>query len=200
MALLGEQRYSKRSGDSFYQMEHFDLEDMFGRRQRPALQMFLERVKFESGIEDYAIFVKTDGRAVARYAGFLIKLQNVEIKAVGPQLRNLSEINAGDPVVAWDKQPGVIHPNGIRLRAGVVSVARIDDKQSIAANVNTLLRRRSDCDHHDSDRTARLKAQHHPFANRSPPIIVVASISWQCDASTRNAPGPLAGLHRVENA
>lgn len=33
MAKLGEQRYYKRSGDSFYQMEHFDLEDMFGRRR-----------------------------------------------------------------------------------------------------------------------------------------------------------------------
>jgi len=33
MAKLGEDRYYKRSGDSFYRMEHFDLEDMFGRRQ-----------------------------------------------------------------------------------------------------------------------------------------------------------------------
>jgi predicted HTH transcriptional regulator len=37
MAKLGEDRYYKRSGDSFYKMEHFDLEDMFGRRQKPNL-------------------------------------------------------------------------------------------------------------------------------------------------------------------
>jgi predicted HTH transcriptional regulator len=37
MAKLGEDRYYKRSGDSFYRMEHFDLEDMFGRRQKPRL-------------------------------------------------------------------------------------------------------------------------------------------------------------------
>ena len=30
MAKLGEDRYYKRSGDSFRKMEHFDLEDMFG--------------------------------------------------------------------------------------------------------------------------------------------------------------------------
>lgn len=29
MAKLEEDRYYKRSGDSFYRMEHFDLEDMF---------------------------------------------------------------------------------------------------------------------------------------------------------------------------
>ena len=39
MAKLGENRYYKRSGDSFYQMEHFDLEDMFGRRRKPKLKM-----------------------------------------------------------------------------------------------------------------------------------------------------------------
>jgi hypothetical protein len=39
MAMLGEGRYFKRSGDRFYQLEHFDLEDMFGRRARPDLQV-----------------------------------------------------------------------------------------------------------------------------------------------------------------
>jgi len=37
MAKLGENRYYKRSGDSFYVMEHFDIEDMFGRRKKPKL-------------------------------------------------------------------------------------------------------------------------------------------------------------------
>lgn len=37
MAGLGESRYYKRSGASFYRMEHFDVADMFGRRVRPAL-------------------------------------------------------------------------------------------------------------------------------------------------------------------
>ncbi len=39
MAKLGEFRYYKRSGDSFYVMEHFDLEDMFGRRKKPKLEL-----------------------------------------------------------------------------------------------------------------------------------------------------------------
>lgn len=37
MAKMGEDRYYKRSGDSFYRMEHFDIEDMFGRRRKPVL-------------------------------------------------------------------------------------------------------------------------------------------------------------------
>jgi hypothetical protein len=39
MAKLGEDRYYKRSGDSFYRMEHYDLEDMFGRRKKPKLEL-----------------------------------------------------------------------------------------------------------------------------------------------------------------
>jgi hypothetical protein len=33
-------QYYKRSGDSFYVMEHFDLADMFGRRRRPELRFY----------------------------------------------------------------------------------------------------------------------------------------------------------------
>lgn len=39
MALGGEGRYYKRSGSSFYPMEHFDVEDMFGRRKKPRLDV-----------------------------------------------------------------------------------------------------------------------------------------------------------------
>jgi hypothetical protein len=37
MAKGGEDRYYKRSGSAFYRMEHFDIEDMFGRRRKPVL-------------------------------------------------------------------------------------------------------------------------------------------------------------------
>ena len=40
MAKMGEDRYYKRSGDSLYRLEHFDLEDMFGRRPRPELALY----------------------------------------------------------------------------------------------------------------------------------------------------------------
>jgi hypothetical protein len=39
MAKGGEDRYYKRSGDSFRRMEHFDIADMFGRRKRPILRL-----------------------------------------------------------------------------------------------------------------------------------------------------------------
>lgn len=39
MAKGGEDRYYKRSGDRFIKMEHFEIEDMFGRRPKPILSL-----------------------------------------------------------------------------------------------------------------------------------------------------------------
>lgn len=39
MAKLGEDRYYKRSGSRFAKMEHFEVADMFGRRQKPDLHV-----------------------------------------------------------------------------------------------------------------------------------------------------------------
>jgi hypothetical protein len=39
MAKCREDRYYKRSGSVFYRLEHFDLEDLFGRRPKPALHL-----------------------------------------------------------------------------------------------------------------------------------------------------------------
>lgn len=40
MALNGLNRYYKRSEDRFYPLQHFDVADMFGRRQRAALELY----------------------------------------------------------------------------------------------------------------------------------------------------------------
>ena len=135
MAKLGEQRYFKRSGDSFYQMEHFDLEDMFGRRQKPRLDILLELSKTENGIEEFRILVLNKGRAVARHAGFLMTLQNAELKGVSSGLENHSGINAGRSVVGWDNLTGVIHPNGIRVNLGTINVSRLNPSEVIRADV-----------------------------------------------------------------
>jgi hypothetical protein len=65
MSKLGEDRYYKRSGDSFYKMEHYDIADMFSRRRRPSLVV---TVKVEGLGERASIILglRNDGRATAR--------------------------------------------------------------------------------------------------------------------------------------
>lgn len=63
MAKLGEDRYFKRSGDSFYRMEHFDLEDMFGRRRKAQLRL-LARVS--RARDEIVIGIINEGRGTAK--------------------------------------------------------------------------------------------------------------------------------------
>lgn len=65
MAKLGEDRYYKRSGDSFYRMEHYDVADMFGRRRKPKLRVTynIPRIGSEARV---VLGLKNDGRATAR--------------------------------------------------------------------------------------------------------------------------------------
>ena len=135
MAKLGEQRYYKRSGDSFYQMEHFDLEDMFGRRQKAKLEILPEHKTIENGVEEITIALLNTGRAVARHAGFIMRFQNVDIVNISDQMKNISAVNAGKPVVQYNNDIGVIHPNGIRINLGAIRVRRSNLALPISAHV-----------------------------------------------------------------
>jgi hypothetical protein len=73
MAKQGEDRYFKRSGGSFVKMEHFDIEDMFGRRAKPQLGLSYE-VRRAGGRTDAAgthlqylatISIRNSGRGAA---------------------------------------------------------------------------------------------------------------------------------------
>lgn len=70
---------------------------MFGRRQKAALQLFIEFSKIEQEAEHYSILIKNNGRGVARHAGFVMTLQNAAIKDrdVGGELEDMSHINSG---------------------------------------------------------------------------------------------------------
>lgn len=83
MAKGGEGRYYKRSGDSFYPMEHFDIEDMFGRRKKPKLSLCvdIERGSISSGASgkkyDCHLYVglKNSGRGIAKNVALAIEVK-----------------------------------------------------------------------------------------------------------------------------
>ncbi|GAC1300801.1 MAG: hypothetical protein NVSMB27_41180 [Ktedonobacteraceae bacterium] len=77
MAKGGEGRYYKRSGGSFYPMEHFDLADMFGRRRHPVLEMGYRIETFENSKVSRLVFtVANVGRGIARYPYVAIRVLN----------------------------------------------------------------------------------------------------------------------------
>jgi hypothetical protein len=80
MAKAGVDRYYKRSGGGFYKMEHFDIEDMFGRRKKPKLSLHtnITQVGSESGPRGtfyecgVIISIENFGRGIAKYIGLAL--------------------------------------------------------------------------------------------------------------------------------
>lgn len=78
MALVGGKHYYKRSGDSFYQCEHYDIIDMFARKQSPDLHVttrILTRQEDHMNKYRYEILVSIEnrGKTLAKYPGLAIK-------------------------------------------------------------------------------------------------------------------------------
>jgi len=78
MAKSREYRYYKRSGDSFYKMEHFDIADMFGRRPKPNLHFQYDlRLGSSSGNRrdvNIVFGIKNTGKGIAKYPYLKITL------------------------------------------------------------------------------------------------------------------------------
>ena len=68
-------RYYKRSGDTFYPMEHFDLEDMFGRRKKPKLLLQARGKRSNTREVQVILGLKNLGRGTAKYPYVTIHVQ-----------------------------------------------------------------------------------------------------------------------------
>lgn len=110
MAKAGEDRYYKRSGGSFYKMEHFDIEDMFGRRKKPKLSLRTDIIQtekesgprgtfFECGI---VVNIENFGRGIAKYISLALKVNSpYTIGQYGLDSFGRFGINRLGPVGRW---------------------------------------------------------------------------------------------------
>lgn len=127
MAKLGENRYYKRSGTSFYPMEHFDIADMFGKRKTPKLSVTYRQQGFGSDVK-IILGLRNDGRGSARapYLAFSTKppFKRDEFGLDGNRnegMRRLPFIGSELPFRYGEGASVVIHP-GITHEVAVVSL------------------------------------------------------------------------------
>jgi hypothetical protein len=116
MAKLGENRYYKRVGDSFYKMEHYDIADMFGRRRKPYLQAFY-RVSRRGGDLQVRLGIRNLGRATARAPFFSFQnegpLQRAPHGLDGNGIEGLPRLPLGSVGLRWAYGGGMdfsLHP------------------------------------------------------------------------------------------
>lgn len=122
MAKAREYRYYKRSGDSFYKMEHFDLEDMFGRRKKPRLKLsvYIKRGGSGGGMQfvDFLVCLKNVGKGLAKYLFLKLELNepykfSAYAHTVGEHgLHTQWELNRkNDHISLYGTDNEVIHPD-----------------------------------------------------------------------------------------
>lgn len=115
-----DSKYYMSTVEGVYAMKHFQVADMFGKRQRPDLTLNIDSkndIK-DSDVKEITIRFKNEGRAMARYYGYFCKFDSkVEIISV-TDVENSSKLNSGIPTVIYTNNVGVIHPNGITYNAG----------------------------------------------------------------------------------
>lgn len=127
-AILADHHYWRRVSTGNRRMEHYELEDVFGRRLRPALKLFVELKPRPEGDphEELHFLLLNEGRGVARHVGLHCKL-DVACKIRGVQgngLKNVTSYNNGQPVVSYQDDISVIHSNGIYLAIGSATILR----------------------------------------------------------------------------
>lgn len=78
-AMLGDNHYYTRAGDSFIRMEHHLLEDSFGKRQKPNLDIYFQLSKYgpkDSNRFGLMLGIKNKGKYLATYPALRIKVLN----------------------------------------------------------------------------------------------------------------------------
>lgn len=137
-ALHADREYFRRSTEGFYRMEHFDLEDAFGRRPHPVLKLEVQ-VTPRSGDdphEEVSFSIRNDGRGVAKYVGMMCAFSpDVQVAQVTPGMFNNTAVNKGRPVVSYLDNIGVIHPVQVWTAIGTVTIKRAGKGTPLFINV-----------------------------------------------------------------
>ncbi|WP_405170123.1 ATP-binding protein [Paenibacillus sp. FSL H8-0280] len=113
-AMFQDNKYYSRAGDSFIMMEHFMLEDAFGKRQKPKLEIFYDiyiaTLTAEQSIFEVHIGIKNTGRYLATYPSLTINLnEGLDIKSAY-NLMPLLQINDRRRCTFAGGIDNVVHP------------------------------------------------------------------------------------------
>lgn len=149
---LEQKRYFKRSEADFYPMQHYDLADMFGVRQRPALRVVSQAItRTASGYDERAndsfanvsigVALVNEGRAsaIAAYVRLRVELPfgvspaGVASREFGSSLRMVTEDGAPASVSMIGSPDFILHP---KVAVPIATLeARTISKQRVPACV-----------------------------------------------------------------
>ncbi|WP_339307651.1 ATP-binding protein [Paenibacillus sp. FSL R5-0519] len=120
-AMCTENIYYTRAGDNFIMMEHFMLEDAFGRRVKPKLEIYCRVVRHRTSIVSNTpsfhllIGIKNKGKYMANYPALRVKAVSGCKYAIETSSSNIININLNNVLQTEQK----IQESGIFFAGGV---------------------------------------------------------------------------------
>jgi hypothetical protein len=125
-AMHAEREYWRRVTNGHRRMEHYELEDVFGRRLRPVLRVGIKLLPREDPDphEELRFTFLNEGRGLARHVGLICTLGQGRIMATNGGIRDVSALNDQRPMVQYYDFQGVVHPNGIFSSLGSAILQR----------------------------------------------------------------------------
>ncbi len=122
--------YFKRNQEGKYKLEHFDLEDMFGRRQKPLLSVEIvpkTKINFKELVKEakedgylppavFNIFIHNDGRTIGKNSMVVLscpdeKLVKCEFRLRNYQIVDISDMYNNHPVKQIPLNNSIFYPN-----------------------------------------------------------------------------------------
>jgi hypothetical protein len=136
-AMRSGRQYWRRIATGFREMDHYELEEVFGRRLRPSLRMRVElKALAESEpLEEILFLVLNEGRGAARHFGMHCALEGALLRGVRDGIKNVTHINERRPTVQFYDPLSVIHANGIYRLLGSAVIKRVSELMPIALNL-----------------------------------------------------------------
>jgi Putative DNA-binding domain len=137
-AMLAGREYYKRTTEGFYRLEHFDLEDMFGRRPHPVLNLHMELRAWPDPDpnEELHFGLQNVGRGLAKYCALLCRFGNDVRMGSGSGVVDQTAVNRGLPTVGYSDNLGVIHATGVVVVVGHAIIQRQAKRQPLRVNVS----------------------------------------------------------------
>lgn len=116
-------------------MEHYEVEDMFGKRRKPRLTLLCDLKDISIGNGSYKFtlqfYLANRGKAIAKYVAFTASFFNVSIISTTGHFERLDSLR-GIPSIQYNMILGVIHPHPIsRVYIGEISFSVKDGNQPI---------------------------------------------------------------------
>jgi hypothetical protein len=124
-AMFADREYWRRATTGRRRMEHYELEDMFGRRLRPLLRLHCHFSMNENPpAESLAFALLNVGRGIAKHAGFYCRVlapANITFRD-RINIDDCTALNQGSPSFSYYTNQVVVHSNRIAMAAGQTKI------------------------------------------------------------------------------